>query len=54
MRVILLGIEDEDYAWEVLVAAAEPDGADYHTMVDDDYPYSVASIVADWKSDGRD
>lgn len=50
MRVIVLGIENDDFAWEVFVAARGSDSTDYASLVEDDYPYSVASIVEYWTS----
>lgn len=37
-RVILILIEDEDYAWDVLVAASESSGVSRAIMVDTDHP----------------
>ena len=46
-RAIVLLIEDEDFAWEVLNAASEQLEVARAVMVNPDHPHSVASVVSE-------
>lgn len=47
-RVIVLLIDDEDYAWEVLDAASEQEEVTQAMMVNPDNTHSVADLVKEY------
>lgn len=47
-RVVVLLIEDEDYAWEVLEAAGDQEWVSRSMMVNPDNTHSIADLVKEY------